>query len=79
MNYPNNVNVKTLFVHLLKTLDALDRHEIDVNQAAAIAKIHQQCNNYLNYELKRAITSSRPEVKSEMRNLEIKNFDSLPE
>ena len=73
------VNTKSLFHTLCNTLDKLDRYEIDVAQANAVAKVVGQCANLLNYELKRAALMTNDEFKKEHRNLESKNFDSLPE
>ena len=64
---------------LCNTLEKLDRYEIDVSQATAVSKVVGQCTNLLNYELKRAALMTNPEFKQEHRNLESKNFDSLPE
>ena len=74
-----SVNTKSLFRVLCKTLDQLDREEINVNQASAVSKVVGQCANLLNYELKRAALMTNDEFRSEHRNLESKNFDSLPE
>jgi hypothetical protein len=57
----------------------LDREEINVNQASAVSKVVGQCANLLNYELKRAALMTNDEFRLEHRNLESKNFDSLPE
>jgi hypothetical protein len=73
------VNTKSLFHILTKTLEKLDSAEIDVNQASAVAKLVGQCNNLLNYELKRTMVLSNPEFAKNHRNLESKRFDSLPE
>ena len=73
------VNTKSLFHTLCVTLDKLDRYEIDVAQASAVSKVVGQCTNLLNYELKRAALMTNNEFKREHRNLESKNFDSLPE
>ena len=73
------VNTKSLFHTLCVTLDKLDRYEIDVAQASAVSKVVGQCTNLLNYELKRAALMTNEEFKREHRNLESKNFDSLPE
>jgi hypothetical protein len=73
------VNTKSLFHVLCKTLDQLDRAEINVNQASAVSKVVGQCANLLNYELKRAALMTNDEFRLEHRNLESKNFDSLPE
>lgn len=73
------VNAKSLFHVLCTTLEKLDRYEIDVAQANAVSKVVGQCANLLNYELKRAALMTDPEFKQEHRNLESKNFDSLPE
>jgi hypothetical protein len=73
------VNTKSLFHTLCVTLDKLDRYEIDVAQASAVSKVVGQCTNLLNYELKRAALMTNDEFKREHRNLESKNFDSLPE
>ena len=80
MQHPKQMlNVKTLFVQLCDTLEKLDKSEIDVATAAAMTKVHAQINNYLNYELKRTLLMSNPDFKAVHRNLELKNFDSLPE
>jgi hypothetical protein len=60
-------------------MEKLDRNEIDTNQASAMSKLVGQANNLMTYELKRAALMTNPEFKSEHRNLESKNFDSLPE
>jgi|TARA_R110000851_G_scaffold103124_1_gene219930 hypothetical protein len=73
------VNTKSLFHMLCITLEKLDREEINVAQASAISKVVGQCSNLLNYELKRAALMTNDEFSSEHRNLESKNFDSLPE
>jgi hypothetical protein len=73
------VNTKSLFHLLCNTLERLDRYEIDVSQASTVSKVVGQCTNLLNYELKRAALMTNPEFKQEHRNLESKNFDSLPE
>lgn len=71
------VNAKSLFSTLCNTIEKLDNAEIDVSTANATANLVGQCANLLNYELKRAVLMSRPEVKKEHRNLETKTFDSL--
>jgi len=73
------VNTKSLFHKLTKTLEELDNDEIDVFKATATAKLVGECGKLLNYELKRAALMSNPEIKAEHRNLESKNFDSLPQ
>ena len=73
------VNTKSLFSMLCVTLEKLDRAEIDVAQAAAVSKVVGQCSNLLTYELKRAALMTNDEFRKEHRNLESKNFDSLPE
>ncbi len=73
------VNTKSLFSMLCVYMEKLDNNEIDVNQANSMAKLIGQVNNLLNYELKRAVLMSNPDFKEEHRNLEQKNFDSLPE
>lgn len=73
------VNSKSLFHLLCATLEKLDSAEIDVATASATAKLVGQCNNLLNYELKRAVIMSNPEYASNHRVLELKSFDSLPE
>jgi hypothetical protein len=72
------VNTKSLFHTLTETLQKLDSDEIDVAKASATATVVGQCGNLLNYELKRAALMSNPDFKKEHRNLESKNFDSLP-
>ncbi len=73
------VNSKSLFHLLCITLEKLDSAEIDVATASATAKLVGQCNNLLNYELKRAVIMSNEEFAKNHRNLEMKTFDSLPE
>ena len=73
------VNSKSLFHMLCMTLEKLDSAEIDVATASATAKVIGQANNLLNYELKRAIILSNPEYRQNHRNLEMKEFDSLPQ
>lgn len=73
------VNAKSLFSILCTTIDKLDRAEIDSTTAIAISKVVGQATNLLNYELKRAALMTNQEFKKHHRNLEIKNFDSLPE
>jgi hypothetical protein len=60
-------------------MEALDNNDIDVAQASAMSKLIGQANNLLNYELKRAALMTNSDFKNEHRNLEQKNFDSLPE
>ena len=73
------VNTKSMFATLCDYMEKLDRNEIDVNQANAMAKLIGQANNLLIYELKRAALMTNNDIKKEHRNLEIKHFDSLPE
>jgi len=73
------VNSKSLFHLLCITLEKLDSAEIDVTTASATAKLVGQCNNLLNYELKRAVIMSNDDFAKNHRNLEMKTFDSLPE
>lgn len=73
------VNAKSLFSVLCATIDKMDRGEMDNNTAIAISKVVGQATNLLNYELKRAVLMANDDFKKHHRNLEIKNFDSLPE
>ena len=73
------VNTKSLFSILCQTIDKIDKGEIDSTTAIAISKVVGQANNLLNYELKRAVLMANDDFKKHHRNLEIKNFDSLPE
>ena len=73
------MNTKSLFSILCIYMEKLDNHEIDVAQASAMSKLIGQANNLLNYELKRAVLMSNPDFRDQHRNLEAKNFDSLPE
>jgi len=73
------VNAKSLFHLLCNTLEKLENDEIDVAKASATAKLVGQANNLLNYELKRAITLSNEDYRKNHRNLELKDFDSLPQ
>lgn len=71
------VNAKSLFHHLCQQMDKLDRGEIDASTAAAQAKLVSQAVNLMNYELKRAVILSCKEYTENVRNLELKSFDSL--
>lgn len=73
------VNSKSMFHHLMETLEKLDHSEIDVATANATSKLIGQATNLLMYELKRSYVMANPELKKEHRNLELKTFDSLPE
>lgn len=73
------VNSKSMFHHLMETLEKLDSAEIDVATASATAKLIGQAGNLLNYELKRAALMCNPDFRSNHRNLEMKEFDSLPQ
>lgn len=73
------VNTKSMFSMLCMYMEKLDNNEIDVSQASAMSKLMGQANNLLTYELKRAALMSNPDFKENHRNLEQKNFDSLPE
>lgn len=68
-----------MFSMLCLYMEKLDNNDIDVAQASAMAKLIGQANNLLIYELKRALILSNPETRENHRNLETKNFDSLPE
>lgn len=68
-----------MFSMLCVYMDKLDRNEIDVSQAHAMSKLIGQANNLLNYELRRSILMSNPDFRVHHRNLEMKEFDSLPE
>jgi len=75
------LNVKSLFVHLCDTMDKLDKGEVDVSVAATQAKLVGQCVNLLNYELKRAVVIDSlysDNSDTSVREIEMKNFDSLP-
>jgi hypothetical protein len=60
-------------------MEKLDNDEIDVYKASAMAKLVGQANNLLNYELKRAALMTNEDFREQHRNLEAKNFDSLPQ
>lgn len=80
MEHPKYLfNTKSLFAHLMNTIEKLDRNEIDVATASAVSKLHNSAQGWLNYELKKSIISATPEAKEHMRNIELKNFDSLPQ
>ncbi len=72
------VNTKSLFAHLCKQMDKLDSAEIDASTASAQASLVGQAVNILNYELKRSIIMSTSSYTDNLRNVESKNFDSLP-
>jgi len=74
------VNTKSLFAHLCIQMEKLDKGEIDAATASAQAKLVAQCNNLLNYELKRAFileTFESKNAKNVVREIETKKFDSL--
>lgn len=74
------VNSKSLFAHLCMQMDKLDKGEIDASTASAQSKLVAQCNNLLNYELKRAFLINQLEsqnAKEAIREIESKKFDSL--
>jgi hypothetical protein len=74
------VNTKSLFAHLCIQMDKLDKKEIDASTASAQAKLVAQCNNLLNYELKRSFLMNKFEsenAKEALREIEIKKFDVL--
>jgi len=73
------VNTKSMFSMLCIYMEKLDSNEIDVAQASAMSKLIGQANNLLTYELKRAVLMSNPDIKTEHRALEMKEFDSLGE
>jgi len=73
------VNSKSLFHMLCVTLEKLDSAEIDVATANSTAKLVGQAVNLLNYELKRAMIMSNETFRANHRNLEMKEFDSLPQ
>jgi len=72
------VNTKSLFAHLCTQMDKLDSQEIDASTASAQASLVGQAVNILNYELKRAVILSEKSYTDNVRNVESKNFDSLP-
>lgn len=74
------VNTKSLFAHLCIQMEKLDKGEIDAATASAQAKLVAQCNNLLNYELKRAFILESFESKNAkevVREIETKKFDAL--
>lgn len=73
------VNTKSMFSMLCIYMDKLDKNEIDVSQASAMSKLIGQANNLLTYELKRALLMSNDQFSNNHRNLEMKEFDSLPQ
>jgi hypothetical protein len=73
------VNTKSMFHLLCDYMEKLDNKEIDVAQASAMSKLIGQANNLMNYELKRAVLMTNQEFRTQHRNLESKQFDSLPE
>jgi len=73
------VNAKSMFSMICITLEKLDKAEVDVATASTIFKGIGQATNLLNYELKRSALMCNHEFKEQHRNLETKNFDSLPE
>jgi len=73
------VNTKSMFSMLCTTMEKLENDEIDVAKASAMSKLIGQANNLLTYELKRAVLMANHNVKQEHRNLELKEFDSLPQ
>lgn len=73
------VNTKSMFSMLCLYMEKLDNDEIDVAKATAMSKLIGQANNLLVYELKRAALMTNEKFKYEHRNLEMKEFDSLPQ
>ncbi len=73
------VNTKSMFSMLCNYMEKLDNDEIDVYKANAMSKLVGQASNLLNYELKRAALMCNKNFQDEHRNLEAKNFDSLPQ
>lgn len=73
------VNSKSLFHSICRVWEKLDNDEIDTSKASAFAKLAGQANNYLNYELKRAVIMSNQQYAEHHRNIELKEFDSLPQ
>lgn len=73
------VNSKSLFATLCTTLEKLDNNEIDTQKASAIAKVTGTALNFMVYELKRDQAMSDHKIKAEHRNIEMKDFDYLPE
>lgn len=76
---PMPSNNKSIFATLCKTLQMLVNGEIKPEQANSIAKIASQTNNSLTYELKRAALMTNEDFREKHRNIEIKEFDQLPE
>ena len=72
------VNTKSLFAHLCIQMDKLDKAEIDASTASAQASLVGQAVNILNYEIKRSMVMSNVSYTQNLRNVESKNFDSLP-
>ena len=72
-------NAKSMFSMLCIYMEKLDNNEIDTAQATAMSKLIDQATNLLSYELKRAALMCNDEFADKHRNLETKNFDSLPE
>jgi hypothetical protein len=72
-------NTKSMFSVLCSYMEKLDSGEVTAQQAIAMTKLIGQAHNLLNYELRRAIVMSNADIKANHRNLEIKNFDSIPE
>ena len=80
MKHPEYLlNAKSLFAHLMDTMEKLDNDEIDISKAVSISKLHNTAQGWLNYELKRTVVCTNSEAKEGMRNIELKNFDSLPQ
>jgi hypothetical protein len=73
------VNTKSMFSVLCTYMEKLDSGEVTAQQAMAMSKLIGQAHNLLNYELKRAVIMANSDMKANHRNLEIKNFDSIPE
>jgi len=60
-------------------MEKLEEGNVTVEECGAMSKLVGQANNLLNYELKRAALMMNTDFKQQHRNLEIKNFDTLPE
>lgn len=65
------VNSRSLFHHLCKQMDKLEKKEINVQEANAQANLVEKARNLLQYELNRSKLTGK-----ELREIESKGFDN---
>lgn len=76
------VNTKSLLAFIFNQMRKLDNKEITAQDACAMAKLTQQANNTLDYELKRTVVQIKlaemygnvESIKPKLREIESKTF-----